>query len=151
MLVGVVATVVVAAITATVESVELVALPHDARPAMRSVARSLFMPLVYTTFMVTVLVARTFFLELRTVRVSLHVVLRDGVRRFLPLIVHPPVTLYVFVPVLESEISEVSDFCVLRRTVFAAVVVFGACVTGDASVVVATFFDLKMIVGFGAE
>ena len=34
-LVGVVATVVVAAITATVESVELVALPHDARPAMR--------------------------------------------------------------------------------------------------------------------
>ena len=48
-LVGVATTVVVAAITATVESVELVALPHDARPAMRSVARSLFMPLVYTT------------------------------------------------------------------------------------------------------
>jgi hypothetical protein len=42
-------TVVVAAITATVESVELVAPPHDARPAMRSVIRSLFMPLVYTT------------------------------------------------------------------------------------------------------
>ena len=42
-------TVVVAAITATVESVELVAPPHDARPAMRSVTRSLFMPLVYTT------------------------------------------------------------------------------------------------------
>jgi hypothetical protein len=39
----------VAAITATVESVELVAPPHDARPAMRSVIRSLFMPLVYTT------------------------------------------------------------------------------------------------------
>ena len=58
-LVGVVATVVVAAITATVESVELVAPPHDARPAMRSVARSLFMLLVYTTFMVTVLVAKT--------------------------------------------------------------------------------------------
>ena len=49
MLVGVATTLVVAAITATVESVELVALPHDARPAMRSVARSLFMPLVYTT------------------------------------------------------------------------------------------------------
>jgi hypothetical protein len=48
-LVGVVATVVVAAITATVESVELVAPPHDARPAMRRTARSLFMPLVYTT------------------------------------------------------------------------------------------------------
>ena len=48
-LVGVVATVVVAAITATVESVELVALPHDARPAIRSAARSLFMALVYTT------------------------------------------------------------------------------------------------------
>jgi hypothetical protein len=42
-------TVVVAAITATVESVELVAPPHDARPAMRRTARSLFMPLVYTT------------------------------------------------------------------------------------------------------
>ena len=48
-LVGVVATVVVAAITATVESVELAAPPHDARPAMRTVARSLFMPRVYTT------------------------------------------------------------------------------------------------------
>jgi hypothetical protein len=48
-LVGVVATVVVAAITATVESVELVAPPHDARPAMRRAARSLFIPLVYTT------------------------------------------------------------------------------------------------------
>ena len=42
-------TVVVAAITATVESVELVAPPHDARPAMRRAARSLFIPLVYTT------------------------------------------------------------------------------------------------------
>lgn len=42
MLVGVVVTVVVAAITATVESVELVSPPHDARPAMRSAARSLF-------------------------------------------------------------------------------------------------------------
>jgi hypothetical protein len=48
-LVGVVVTVVVAAITATVESVELVAPPQDARPAMRSAVRSLFMPLVYTT------------------------------------------------------------------------------------------------------
>jgi hypothetical protein len=48
-LVGVVATVVVAAITATVESVELVAPPHDARPAMRRAARSLFILLVYTT------------------------------------------------------------------------------------------------------
>jgi hypothetical protein len=48
-LVGVVVTVVVAAITATVESVELVSPPHDARPAMRSAVRSLFMPLVYTT------------------------------------------------------------------------------------------------------
>jgi len=36
-------------ITATVESVELVAPPHDARPAMRSATRSLFMTLVYTT------------------------------------------------------------------------------------------------------
>jgi hypothetical protein len=36
-------TVVVAVITATVESVELVAPPHDARPAMRRTARSLFM------------------------------------------------------------------------------------------------------------
>ena len=42
-------TVVVAVITATVESVELVAPPHDARPAMRSATRSLFMTLVYTT------------------------------------------------------------------------------------------------------
>ena len=48
-LVGVVATVVVAAITATVESVELLAPPHDARPAMRMTARSLSIPLVYTT------------------------------------------------------------------------------------------------------
>ena len=48
-LVGVATTLVAAAITATVESVELVAPPHDARPAMRSAARSLFMPLVYTT------------------------------------------------------------------------------------------------------
>jgi hypothetical protein len=48
-LVGVVATVVVVAVTAAVESVELVAPPHDARPAMRRAARSLFMPLVYTT------------------------------------------------------------------------------------------------------
>jgi hypothetical protein len=48
-LVGVATTVVVAAITGTVESVELVAPPHDARPAMRRTARSLFMPLVYTT------------------------------------------------------------------------------------------------------
>jgi len=109
------------------------------------------MTLVYTTFTLTVLVARTFFLELRTVRVNLHVVFRDGVRRYLPLILHPPVILYVLVPALESEISEVSDFCVLRRTVFVAVVVFGVCVTGAASVVVATFFDLKTIVGFGAE
>jgi hypothetical protein len=46
-------TVVVAAITATVESVELVAPPHDARPAMRRTARSLFMPLVYTTMGIT--------------------------------------------------------------------------------------------------
>ena len=53
MLVGVVATVVVAAITATVESVELVAPPHDARPATRRAARSLFMPLVYTTMVVS--------------------------------------------------------------------------------------------------
>ena len=42
-------TVVVAAITATVESVELVASPHDARPAMSMAARSLLIPLVYTT------------------------------------------------------------------------------------------------------
>ena len=48
-LVGVVATVVVAAITATLESVELPGPPHDARPATRRAARSLFMPLVYTT------------------------------------------------------------------------------------------------------
>ena len=49
MLVGVATTLVAAAVTATVESVELVSPPHDARPAMRSAARSLFMPLVYTT------------------------------------------------------------------------------------------------------
>jgi hypothetical protein len=48
-LVGATTTVVVAVITATVESVELLVPPHDARPAMRSAARSLFMPLVYTT------------------------------------------------------------------------------------------------------
>jgi hypothetical protein len=48
-MVGVVATVVVLAITAAVESVELLGPPHDARPAMRSATRSLFMPLVYTT------------------------------------------------------------------------------------------------------
>jgi hypothetical protein len=35
--------------TGIVESVELLVPPHDARPAMRSVTRSLFMPLVYTT------------------------------------------------------------------------------------------------------
>ena len=62
-LVGVVATVVVAAITATVESVELVAPPQDARPATRRATRSLFMSLVYTTFMVTVSVAKTLFFE----------------------------------------------------------------------------------------
>ena len=49
MLVGEVATVVVVAITAPVVSVELLAPPHDARPATRMTARSLFMPLVYTT------------------------------------------------------------------------------------------------------
>ena len=103
------------------------------------------MPLVYTTFIVTVLVARTFFLEFRTVRVSLHVVLRDGVRRFLPLIEHPPVTLYVFVPVLESETRELRDFCVLRRIVLVGVV--WIVVAGAA--VVTTFFDLKMIGGWG--
>jgi hypothetical protein len=48
-LVGVVATVVVVAVTAAVESVELLVPPHDARPAMRSATRSLFMTLVYTT------------------------------------------------------------------------------------------------------
>ena len=106
------------------------------------------MPLDYTTLMVTVLVARTFFLELRTVRVSLHVVLRDGVRRYLPFILQLPVTLYVFIPVLGSEISDVRDFCVLRRTLFEEVVVFDDCA---ACVVEATFFDLKMIVGLGAE
>jgi hypothetical protein len=106
------------------------------------------MPFAYTTFMVTVLVARTFFLELRTVRVSLHVVLRDGVRRYLPFILQLPVTLYVFIPDLGSEISDVRDFCVLRRTLFEEVVVFDDCA---ACVVDETFFDLKMIVGLGAE
>ena len=48
-LVGVAATVVVVAVTAAVESVELLVPPHDARPAIRSAARSLFMALVYTT------------------------------------------------------------------------------------------------------
>jgi hypothetical protein len=52
-LVGVVATVVVAAITATLESVELPGPPQDARPATRRAARSLFMPLVYTTMAVS--------------------------------------------------------------------------------------------------
>ena len=49
MLVGEVATVVVVAITAPVVSVELLAPPHDARPATRRATRSLFMHLVYTT------------------------------------------------------------------------------------------------------
>jgi hypothetical protein len=48
-LVGVVATVVVVEFASVVESVELLVLPHDARPAMRSMTRSLFMTLVYTT------------------------------------------------------------------------------------------------------
>jgi hypothetical protein len=90
-----------------------------------------------------------FFLEFRTVRVNLHVVFRDGVRRFLPLIEHPPVTLYVFVPVLENEISDVSDFCVLCRTVFVAVAAFGAA--GVTTTGVTSFLDLKTIVGFGDE
>ena len=46
-------TVVVVATTATVESVELLVPPHDARPAMRRTARSLFIPLVYTTMGIT--------------------------------------------------------------------------------------------------
>ena len=49
MLEGVAAPVVVVAVTAAVESVELLVPPHDARPAIRSAARSLFMALVYTT------------------------------------------------------------------------------------------------------
>ena len=93
-----------------------------------------------------------FLLEFRTVRVNLQVVFRDGVRRFLPLIEHPPVTLYVFVPALESEISDVSDFCVLRRTVFVEVVVLGAAVAvGATTTAVISFLDLKTIVGFGDE
>lgn len=94
--------------------------------------------------------AMMFFLEFRTVRVNLQVVFRDGVRRFFPLIEHPPVTLYVFVPALESEISDVSDFCVPRRTVFVVVLgVVGA--VGVTTTGVTSFLDLKTIVGFGDE
>jgi hypothetical protein len=39
----------VVATTGLDESVELLVPPHDARPAMRRAARSLFIPLVYTT------------------------------------------------------------------------------------------------------
>ena len=45
----VVGKVTVVATTGLDESVELLVPPHDARPAMRSMTRSLFMTLVYTT------------------------------------------------------------------------------------------------------
>jgi hypothetical protein len=45
----VVGKVTVVATTGLDESVGLLVPPHDARPAMRRTARSLFMPLVYTT------------------------------------------------------------------------------------------------------
>lgn len=96
--------------------------------------------------------AMIFFLEFRTVRVNLQVVFRDGVRRFLPLIEHPPVTLYVFVPALDKEINDVSDFCVPRRTVFVEIVVVGAVgAAGVTTTGVVSFLDLKTIVGFGDE
>jgi hypothetical protein len=40
----------------------------------------------------------SFFFELRTVKVSLHVVAFAGARNFEPTILHPPVTFHVFAP-----------------------------------------------------